>query len=191
MKRRTVLYLLSGAGVATLGTAGYSWYWLGRSPDLAFAQGNKALIAALAETIIPRTEGSPGARDAGVEDFVLKMLKDCLPRKEQNRFISGLKDVQAYCQDKYGHGFEECKDHEQEEALAYFEIKGRSYPGIAGKVSHRLLGRSFFKLLKDLAVEGYCTSRRGATEGLAYLYIPGSFHGCVPLEPGQKCWATD
>ena len=80
---------------------------------------------------------------------------------------------------------------DQEAALLYFEQKGQPYKGTAGKLEARLTGRSFFRILKDYTVEGYCTSAAGATKGLAYLYIPGSFHGCIPLQPGQKGWATN
>jgi hypothetical protein len=48
----------------------------------------------------------------------------------------------------------------------------------------------FFALLKELTVLGYCTSELGATQGLAYLAVPGEYRGCVGLRPGQKSWAT-
>ena len=51
-----------------------------------------------------------------------------------------------------------------------------------GKVQYRLLGKSFFSILKELTVEGYCTSKLGATQALTYVYIPGSFQGCIEYE---------
>jgi hypothetical protein len=30
----------------------------------------------------------------------------------------------------------------------------------------------------------------GATRALAYDHVPGEYHGCVDLAPGQKSWAT-
>ncbi|HLX67414.1 MAG TPA: gluconate 2-dehydrogenase subunit 3 family protein, partial [Puia sp.] len=61
---------------------------------------------------------------------------------------------------------------------------------IIGKAQEVYLGRSFFTTLKKYTVEGYCTSQAGATRGLSYLYVPGSFHSCIPLQPGQRSWAT-
>ena len=47
-----------------------------------------------------------------------------------------------------------------------------------------------FKLLKDLTLLGYFTSEIGCTRALAYEAAPGRYRGCIPLEPGQKAWAT-
>ena len=191
MNRRKAIFRISWIGLGTVaGAGGYSWYSIGKTPDLAFASNNRELIAALAETIIPSTD-TPGARQAAVHDHILRMLGNCMERKEQNTFIDGLKDVQAYCSSKYDQGYEHCTTGQQERAMAYFEKKSRSMHGLAGKVRLRIMGRPFFTLLKDHTVEGYCTSEAGATKGLTYSYIPGSFSGCMPLQPGQKSWATN
>ncbi|MHA4808135.1 gluconate 2-dehydrogenase subunit 3 family protein [Flavitalea flava] len=190
MNRRKAIIRISLSGAGILAAAGgYKWFSIRRAPDLAYATEQKSLIGALAETILPVTD-SPGATDADVSSFILKMIKDCLERKEQHTFINGLKDIQGHCTHKYGKAYPQCDAGQQEAALAYFEEKGKPYGGIAGKVQGRVMGRSFFTLLKTYTVEGYCTSQPGATRGLAYLYIPGSFHGCIPMQPGQKAWAT-
>ena len=191
MNRRKAILTGSAAAAGLVAAGGgYKWYRIHRGPDLEFVTQNRALLTALAETIIPGTE-VPGARDAGVGDFILKMVLNCTERKEQNRFVDGLKDIQQHCQKEYGRGYEQCAAAEQEAAMLLCERAGRPKAGIAGKVEARLLGRSFFSLLKEYTVEGYCTSEPGATKGLAYLYIPGSYKGCLPLQPGQRAWATN
>jgi Gluconate 2-dehydrogenase subunit 3 len=191
MNRRSAILRIS---IATLGaiTAGatYKWWTLARRPDLDYLRQNPQLIAALAETIIPAT-GSPGAKAAGVQDFILKMITNCTPRKEQNSFIDGLKDLQTWCRHTYSLPFEECPANQQQATLARFEEKDKPYKGNAGKLESRLLGRPFFTILKDYTVQGYCTSQPGATQGLAYAYIPGHFSACIPLQPDQKAWATN
>jgi hypothetical protein len=189
-RRKAILRISLAGGAIAAAVGGYKWLSITKTPDLALADQNRDLIAALAETIIPATD-SPGARDANVQDFIVKMIKDCTERKEQNRFISGLAEIQDFCRDRYGRLYQHCVEKEQEDALAYFEKKGQPLKGIAGKVEYRYMGRSFFAILKDYTVEGYCTSQPGATKGLAYLYIPGSFRGCIPLLPEQKAWATN
>jgi hypothetical protein len=119
------------------------------------------------------------------------MIRDCTPRKEQNSFIHGLKDIQGHCHSKYGQPYGRCTHDQQSAALAHFEEKDKPYGGKLGKVELRLMGRSFFAILKDYTIQGYCTSQQGATKGLNYAYIPGSFKGCIPLEPGQRAWATN
>jgi len=179
----------AAAGLVAAG-GGYKWYRIHRGPDLEFVKQNGALLTALAETIIPGTD-VPGAREAGVGDFIVKMVLYCTERKEQNRFVDGLKDIQQHCQREYGKGYEQCTPGDQEAVLTIWERVGRPKSGIVGKVEARLLGRSFFTLLKEYTVEGYCTSEPGATKGLAYLYIPGSYKGCLPMQPGQRAWATN
>lgn len=191
MNRRKAIITgaLAAAGLAASG-GGYEWYRIHRKADLGFLHQNRELLTALAETIIPATD-VPGARETGVGDFIVKMIEFCTERKEQNRFIDGLKNIQEYCINKYGRPYESCGGAEQEAVLTRWEQAGQPQKGLMGKVQTRLFGRPFFTLLKEYTVEGYCTSEPGATKGLAYLYIPGSYTGCMPLKPGQKAWATN
>jgi hypothetical protein len=190
MNRRKAIsrIAITGLGAAVTG-ATYKWWTFARTPDLDYLRQNTALLGALSETIIPAGD-TPGANEARVAQFIVRMVSDCTPRKEQNTFISGLQDVQAHCRHAFGNPYEACNPSDQTAALAHFEEKGRPYHGLAGKIESRLTGRSFFTILKDYTVYGYCTSEPGATRGLAYLYIPGSYNGCTSLQPGQKSWAT-
>ncbi|PSL43756.1 gluconate 2-dehydrogenase subunit 3-like protein [Chitinophaga niastensis] len=191
MNRRKAIgsiLLLAGAGTAVI--SGFRFHQLYKTPDLRKLSEYRALIAALAETIIPETD-TPGAKAAGVDAFIINMVMDCTSKKEQNKFIEGLDEVTAYTYRKYHRSFVDSSANEQQAVAAYFEKRDRPYKGIAGKVSHKLMGDSFFIILKKYTVMGYCTSQIGATRGLAYDYVPGKYIGCVTLQPGQKCWATD
>jgi hypothetical protein len=189
-RRKAIFGIILGATGVAGSTFGYGWWKLYRSPDLDWLEQNRILIGELAETIIPRTD-SPGAKDAAVDNFIIKMIRDCTPRKEQNNFLDGLKDLQEFCRRKYGLAYPDCSEAQQHQTLEHFEQAAIPLQGRAGKVMLRLTGRPFFRILKDYTVEGYCTSEPGATTGLAYLYIPGSFHGCIPLQKNQKAWATN
>jgi hypothetical protein len=189
-RRKALLYIsLTGVGAAAV-LSGYEWHAAKKKPDIDWLGRNRELVAALAECIIPATD-SPGAREAGVHDFILKMVRDCAEVREQNIFIDGLKELQGRCKSKYGHGFELCQSGEQGEILKSFEEQGKPVKGLVGKIRNRYLGKSFFVLLKQYTVEGYCTSEPGATRGLVYIYIPGHYEGCTALQPGQKAWATN
>ena len=176
----------TGAGLAF---SGYKWYDWNKAPDLAYLQQSRGLIASLAGAIIP-ADDTPGAKEAGVQDFIIKMIKDCTETRPANKFIDGLKELEHYCRSKYGKPYEQCAEGEQQETLRRFEDKGRPFKGILGKAQNKYLGSSFFTTLKEYTVQGYCTSELGAVKGLAYLPIPGSYHGCIPKLPGQKAWAT-
>jgi hypothetical protein len=191
MNRRKAIFRIS-LGAAGLATAfsGYQWYDITKAPDIPYLRSQKALLSALAETIIPATD-SPGAKEAGVGDFISLMVEECTELKAQNKFINGLKELQRYSKEHFGSTFEQCRPAEQASMLQYFEKTGKTWSGVFGKIQNRFLGRSFFATLKTYTVEGYCTSEQGATQGLAYVYVPGSFQGCIPLQPGQKAWATN
>ena len=191
MNRRKAIFRIAVAGAAFLGVAaGYKWLSIRRTPNLGLLRESIPLLSALAETIIPETD-TPGAASTGVGEFILIMVRDCASRAEQNNFLDGLRDLQAYSLLNHGQKYENCSVPEQESILKHFEAAGnRLNEGIIGKIKSRYLGRPFFRILKSYTVEGYFTSEAGATRALAYSYIPGSFHGCTDMKPGQKAWAT-
>ena len=190
MKRRKAIariLLIGGGSIAAY--SGYKLYDWNKRPDIEYLEQHKKLIVALAETIIPATD-SPGAKEAGVDAYIITMLKDCTDRKSQNKFIDGLKELEHYCSSSFNKHYEQCSPQQQQQTLKHFEERGKSYNGIIGKVENRFFGKSFFATLKNYTAEGYCTSEAGATKGLSYLFIPGKFIGCMPLQQGQKSWAT-
>jgi hypothetical protein len=57
---------------------------------------------------------------------------------------------------------------------------------------HEPLRRPFILMTKELTLLGFFTSRVGANQVLQYVAVPGSYHGCVPLEHAGhgKTWAV-
>lgn len=190
MNRRKAIgrIVLTGIGGGLL-FSGYKWYDWNKSPDIAYLEQHKKTITALAETIIPATD-TPGAEEAGVGDYIVTMIRDCTDRMSANKFIDGLKELDNHCQSRFNKSYAQCDRKDQESVLHDFEKKGRPFNGIIGKAQNAYLGRSFFTTLKTYTVQGYCSSEAGATRGLAYLYIPGHYQGCIPMTAGQKAWAT-
>lgn len=190
MKRRKAIRgigLILGGTVA--GVSGWKVFQLYRHPDFGLVEQHREVLDDLAETIIPATD-SPGARAAAVGPFILKMVRDCTGRKTQNNFIHGFASLVDRAQSHYGKPFGKCTPAERTALLEHFEKEGQPYGGLAGKLEHQLTGDSFFTTLKKFTVLGYCSSRPGATEGMRYDYIPGKYAGSVPLQPGQRSWAT-
>jgi hypothetical protein len=63
------------------------------SRDLkALSADQDAMVATIAEHIIPRTD-TPGARDVGVNEFIDVMLAEYYPKNERERFLAGLTQV--------------------------------------------------------------------------------------------------
>lgn len=190
MKRRSAIRLSLGLAVGgTLGFGGIKSFQLYKRPDFRILEEHQGLLDDLADTIIPATD-TPGARDAAAGAFILKMVRDCTDKKSQNNFIRGFTDLLHRVREKGTTPFGQLPLSERTAILTHFEQQGKPYSGTLGKVQHRLTGDSFFTLLKKYTILGYCSSRRGATEGLRYDYIPGRYDGHVPLQPGQRSWAT-
>jgi len=74
------------------------------SAPLVLDEAQRAIIAEVAEIIIPRTD-TPGAQDAGVPRFIESMLQDAFSSEEQQSFISGLQDFDAAAQREHGKPF--------------------------------------------------------------------------------------
>lgn len=142
----------------------------GGSVDVTDAQ--KTLLAEVADVIIPTTD-TPGAKAAGVEEFIVRVIRDCYVIEDQQNFYEGLAKVDAVSQKAHSKNFVELGP-EQKIAIVEDTVKNN---------------KGFFKWMKQLTTVGYFTSEIGATQALEYLPIPGKFEGDLPMEPGQKAWA--
>lgn len=188
-RRKAILTALFAGGIGVSFFSLSRWYMYTHRPDLSALGQNIDLIAELAEVIIPRTE-TPGAKDVGVHHFIVKVVEDCLEPKNQRSFLGGLEDLKKYTQDHYGKDFIGCNVSQREEVIAYFESSTESFNVFMKKVRKKIMGDTFFSILKQYTAIGYCTSMAGATKGLSYDYIPSAFESCIPLRDGQKSWAT-
>nr|WP_068892892.1 gluconate 2-dehydrogenase subunit 3 family protein [Pedobacter panaciterrae] len=189
MNRRQVIYRILGfSAVAISGTGFWKFWSVYKKPDLLYLTNKKALIAEIAETIIPGTD-TPGAKMAKVEDFIIKMVKDCTATKSQNNFIKGLIDLEEYTKQNYHKTYASCSANEKEAILTHFENAEESHH-LIHKLKQKVLGENFFYMFKSYTVIGYCTSEPGATKGLSYDYLPSTFEACITIGDKQKSWAT-
>jgi Gluconate 2-dehydrogenase subunit 3 len=72
------------------------------------------------------------------------------------------------------------------------EAKAENVPGTP-VVEAQPLGPQpahYFRMMKELALLGFFTSKIGCTEALRYVEAPGRFDACVPYVPGQPAWAA-
>lgn len=192
MKRRTAIGRILLTGAISVGAlSGYEWLERNKSPDLKELTRRRATLAALVQTIIPPGPDIPGAADAAVHDFIIRLVTDCVPIHDANTFIDGLKDLAGYARSNYKKEYEACSATEQTAILNHFQEKGRPLDSVLGKAQNKYMGKAFFFLLQDYTARGYCTSELGASKGLAYVAVPGSYHGCIPKAQGQRAWATN
>ena len=192
--RREIVRLLGIAAVAATFPGFSRWSFAGAADGavpageppaahsyrpLFFSPAQLALIEHLAEMIIP-ADDTPGARQAGVGEFIDFMVANRVPisgsghqdsprdsavafgSELQRQWLEGLGWIDAHCTYEFGHDFLSCSAAQQDALLAALAYKSR-YTAATEP------GREFFQLLRDYTVTGYYTSRIG----MESLGVPG------------------
>jgi gluconate 2-dehydrogenase gamma chain len=156
-----------------------------------FSEEQGALVAEVAEIIIPRTD-TPGAKDVGVPAFIDVMLKEVYPKKDQDRFIAGLKVFDDEAKRLHDKPFMKLATDER------LELVRRLHESAAAEerdmtVPPAQLERPFILMVRELTLLGFFTSQDGATKVLQHVTVPGAFQACVPLDQAGngKTWAGD
>lgn len=195
MQRREVLELAAvaaGDGVLSSAAGGLSLACHSRrvpapaerSPGWVatyFSREQAVCAEDLAELIIP--EGStPGAKSAGVAQFIESFVRDVYDDAQQRGFLDGLAQLDARAVRAHGRAFWACTRAEQGALLSALSVE----PAGAAPEPPFPFVRSF----RELCIRGFCTSKLGATRVLQYEPTPGEFQGCVPVASVGKAWAT-
>ena len=61
-----------------------------KSVDDLFTEDNTAFLNEVADTILPDTKASPGAKAANVGSFMAIMVRDCYTPADQKTFVEGI-----------------------------------------------------------------------------------------------------
>lgn len=139
---------------------------------------DEALIEDIADTLLPPTPASPGAKDAGVGAAINLILTDCYKPDAQQRVVRGLSEFRSMCRARCGAGFASLPRREREQLLREIDVEAQKSPD-----TH------YFALVRELSHGAYFSSQVGVTRALRYVPVPGRFDGCVPLTPGQPAWS--
>lgn len=185
LERREVLRMLALAAAASGHPGFHRWSFAcghgatrlqvrpARYAPRFFSADEYAVVERLAELVIPR-DGTPGATDAGVAEFIDFMV-DRDPGV-QYRFRYGLVWLDARARKAHGRPFRDLAPAEQEDVLGGLAYRARYRPGEEE-------GRAFFKLFREYTLMGFYTSRIG----LEHLGYPGlvSFRATLPGCPHE------
>ena len=137
---------------------------------------DQTLIEEIADTLLPTTAASPGAKAAGVGATINLLLTDCYEPEAQVRVVNGLKDFRQTCQARYGDEFTAITPQQRERLL-------RELDSTATRSKDH-----YFDLVRELANRSYWSSEVGMTKARRWTLVPGKWVGCVPLAPGQPAW---
>ncbi len=154
-----------------------------------------------AELIIPATD-VPGAREAGVPQFVDRTLATYSTPADAKTLRDGLDRLEADARVAHGAGFAAITPAQRTAVLARHDptvrpaksaetsiARGDSETGLSDR-NGAPPAAAFFILLRELVTVGYFTSELGATKAVRYDPVPGEYRGCVPLKEIGRAWAT-
>ena len=144
--------------------------------DAAFSEAQLNLVGEMAQMIIPDTD-TPGAKAAGVHDYIHLIVSEWYYPDEKNNFMMGLGAVDGRSNNAYGKDFLNCSDTERHKLMTDMD-------------NEKSEEKTFFQEFKELTLVGYFTSQIGAEEELRYEAIPGPYEGCIPFERVGRTWAT-
>jgi gluconate 2-dehydrogenase gamma chain len=116
-----------------------------------FTAGEYAMVERLAEIIIPN-DGTPGAKEAGVAEFIDFMVAN--DPEVQYEFRTGLRWLNAHAAQKDGKHLVELTAQQQTSLLEPLGFKDKAKPGEED-------GRRFFHLMRRYTVTGFYTSEVG------------------------------
>ncbi|MEP6913475.1 MAG: gluconate 2-dehydrogenase subunit 3 family protein [bacterium] len=139
-----------------------------------FNPQDMATISAISDLIIPTDEHSPGARAAGVADFIDLMVNES-SNETKALWREGLAAVNRMSEQKFSAAFNQAGQEHQVSLLKAISRNERR---------PRTIEERFFVAIKGLTVDGYYTSAIGIHQDLQYkgnAYLK-EFTGCTHPE---------
>ena len=133
----------------------------------ALNSSQRQLVADVCETLLPRTT-TPGAKDLSLHLYVLKMLADCTPISEQQLFVAGLGQLDTAAQQQHGRSFAASTLPQRTALLQHLDQQPAEF-------SAELAG--FYRVIRQLAVDGYTNSKFFMTKEVVYELVPGRYNG--------------
>ena len=136
-----------------------------------------ALVKAIADTIIPRTD-TPSASDVKVPQFLDLLLKDVFDQAVTEKFLAGLKQFDEDCKAVTGKLYIQLDQSHRNDYLEQIdrEVMGKEYDALI----------PFYFTFKQLCVSTYYSTEQGIKQNLNYVPVPGQFQSDIALEAGDK-----
>jgi gluconate 2-dehydrogenase gamma chain len=172
MNRRELLQralLLVGASVLPVGDPVHAD---SKAEKWEIGQAQLALIAAVAGTIIPKTD-TPGAVEAGVPQHFVDMLRTWASPTRRVELIQAFDRIDEVAQRQRGRHFTDLTPSERYELLAAHDMAALP------------VDPAYVKL-KELVVVLFYLSETALTHELVYEHTPGEWKPSVPVTPETR-----
>lgn len=174
MKRRDLLRTLGASSVLALvphdAIAAWARVASGLLPAVGLSEDHLALVGAIADTILPRTD-SPSATDVGVPAFINVIVGENYSDEDRAAFAAGLDAFDAAAKKGAGAAFVDLIPDKRALTISQMEdaTDRRAEPS-----------RTYWRL-KGLIIHGYFTSEPVMKNVLHIEVMPGRFDGSAPM----------
>ena len=134
------------------------------------------LFEEIAEVILPKTNDSPGAKDAEVGKMMKVFVQNHYSAIERNLFLEGLKSIED-------DSFMQLSEMEKQHYLTSLEKESAEKPLVkrTDENGHKIEIPHTYTMIKQLAILGFLASEVVAKTAFNYLPIPGKFEKCVEV----------
>lgn len=154
----TSAWLASPAFGANLGTSSSAQVVSQVPPPSYFSAEQKVTMSALVNLIIPDDPVSPGAKTAGVTDYIDFVVSHA-PAEEEQAWTDGLRALDQWSEERHRSVFRNLSGAQQEELIHEMASEEQSPRTIRG---------SFFVRVKHITAQGFYTSKIGLMDDLKY-----------------------
>lgn len=151
-----------------------------------FTADDQAFLAEVADTILPDTAKSPGAKAAGVGPFMALMVTDCYTPEDQAVFRTGMQTIDARCTTMHQTGFMQATPAQRLALLTALDQEQHDFM----KTKTPEQPTHYFRMVRELTMLGYFTSEIGYTKAMRYVETPGRYDPCLPYAKGETSWAS-
>ncbi len=153
----------------------------------SFTAEDIAYLDEVADTILPDTARSPGAKAAKTGAFMAIMVYDTYSPEDQAVFRDGMKALdEASKKANGGKTFTAASAAERTALLTALDKEQFDFQK-ARKPEDK---QHYFRMMKELTMSGFFTSEIGYMKAMRYVESPGRFDPCVDYKPGETIWAA-
>lgn len=140
--------------------------------NISLTSSQEKTLAALTESVLPKTKSFIGAADLKAHEFLLTMIDDCASPEAQKKFMNGQKAFDEVTKKTFSKTFADCSAGEKKELLKAITQK----KNIPGEVS------DFYDTVRHYTIQSFTSSKEYLTQIRNYKMVPGpDFKGCVPV----------
>ena len=152
----------------------------------AFTADDIALLDEIADTILPTTAKSPGAKAAQTGAFMALMVTDTYTPEDQKIFRDGMTALNDASKKANGGATFMAATPAQRTAL----LTALDKEQFDFQKDRKDKPQHYFRMMKELSMLGFFTSEIGYTKAMRYVESPGPFQPCVPYTKGDPAWAA-